>query len=152
MHCPANRHLRCLQFSFHYKQCSNKHAVILIQISLGTSTSQSFSRESRQTLMPLWPLLIEPNVFWIAMKHSHLPKPPCSYRRSHPSVLAKDLDKNLLMIPKSLCFPDIELVLPSPSSPAETWTWGQEMSSHNVNIRTKPHQGDGKVKKKKLDL
>ena len=48
---------------FCYKQNGSKYAAIPVQISLGTSISQSFSRESWQTLMHPLSLLTELRVF-----------------------------------------------------------------------------------------
>ena len=48
---------------FCYKHNGSKHAAIPVQISLGTSISQSFSRESWQRLMHLLSLLTELSVF-----------------------------------------------------------------------------------------
>lgn len=63
MHCPADGYLGSLPFSSVTNTMVVKYAAIPVQISLGTSISQSFSRESWQTLMHPLSLLTELRVF-----------------------------------------------------------------------------------------
>lgn len=106
-----------------YKQRFNKHAAILV---LG-------NRDRCWCILLFF--LTELNMF-PSCNSTFLPsQTPCSYRRTHPSVLAKYVNRNLLRLLKdfvflSECRPSL---IPPPSAGA--WTWGQEISSHSANIR-----------------
>lgn len=70
------------------------------------------SRQSQQTLMH--PLSSNRTHLLPRLQSTLLPpRPPCSYW-THPSALVKDVDRNLLRIPRGLCLSDVVLALPPP--------------------------------------
>lgn len=119
MHFPTDGYLGCSHFVAITNYVVINTQPFLFRSPWGTAPARVSLGNHDRWLMH--PFVLTNRIQHVAVKHSHLPRPPCSYGRTHASVLVKDVDRNPLRIPESLRFPALVLAHPSPSSPAGTW-------------------------------